>query len=43
MRDGTFPRPMNISKRLVVWPERYIAEWQAAKIAANDKAVGRQR
>lgn len=43
MRDLTFPRPLNVSKRLVVWLERDVAAWQAAKIAANNEAVGRRR
>ncbi|HWY16497.1 MAG TPA: AlpA family phage regulatory protein [Rhizomicrobium sp.] len=33
MQAGTFPRPIRISKRLVVWPESEVAAWQSARIA----------
>ena len=41
MQAGTFPRPINISKRLVVWLEADVAAWQAAQIAANKDSANR--
>lgn len=38
MQGGTFPRPVRISKHLVVWPEAEIAAWQANRIA--EKGLG---
>lgn len=37
MQDGRFPRPIRISKRLVVWPESEVAAWQAGRIAERDE------
>ncbi|MCD4512794.1 AlpA family phage regulatory protein [Brucella pseudogrignonensis] len=27
MSDGKFPRPINLGKRIVAWPESVIATW----------------
>jgi prophage regulatory protein len=35
MQAGAFPRPVRISKRLVVWPESDVAAWQSARIAGG--------
>lgn len=32
MKDGTFPRPVNISARAIAWPESVIAEWLAQRV-----------
>jgi prophage regulatory protein len=42
MQERTFPRPINISKRLVVWLESDVAAWQAAQIAANKEDANRR-
>lgn len=42
MQEGTFPKPINISKRLVVWLEADVAAWQAEQIAANKQADNRR-
>lgn len=31
IKDGTFPRPVNLSTRAVAWPESAIAEWLASR------------
>jgi prophage regulatory protein len=36
MQAGQFPRPISISKRLVVWPEHEVAAWQA-RVAGSRK------
>ena len=35
--DGTFPKPIPISKRLVVWLESEVADWQAERVAEHRK------
>lgn len=35
--EGSFPKPIPISKRLVVWLENEIAAWQAARVAERRK------
>ena len=42
MQRGTFPRPINISRRLMVWLEDDIARWQASMIAANKEIANRR-
>ncbi|PJN93161.1 DNA-binding protein [Amaricoccus sp. HAR-UPW-R2A-40] len=32
MKDGTFPRPVNVSARAIAWPESVIAAWLAARV-----------
>lgn len=31
MKDGSFPRPINVSARAVAWPESIIAAWLAER------------
>lgn len=35
MKDGSFPRPVNLSKRAVAWPESVIAKWLADRASAT--------
>lgn len=37
MSKGNFPKNVCISKRLVVWSEREVNSWMAARIASRDK------
>lgn len=33
MSEGKFPRPVNLGKRLVAWPETAIAKWLSERAA----------
>lgn len=39
MSEGSFPRPIELGKRSVAWPESEVDDWLKAKIAARDQAV----
>jgi len=32
MKDGTFPRPVNLSKRAIAWPESIICQWLSSRV-----------
>jgi prophage regulatory protein len=32
MKDGTFPRPVNLSKRAIAWPESIIGQWLSSRV-----------
>lgn len=40
MREGRFPKPIQLSKKSVAWVEAEINEWIAARIKASRSAVG---
>lgn len=35
--DGTFPRPVNLSKRLSAWPASEVDAWVQQQIATRDE------
>lgn len=37
--EGQFPRPVQVTKRRVGWPESEVEAFLTAKIAARDQAV----
>lgn len=39
MKDGSFPRPVNLSTRAVAWPESVIAKWLAERATATPIAA----
>ena len=43
MAKGTFPRNVQITKRLVVWPEAEVNAWMASRIQKRDAAEARKK
>lgn len=39
IKNGTFPKPINIGPRAVAWLESDIEQWQAAQVAASRNAA----
>ncbi len=39
MKEGSFPRPVNLSARVVAWPESVIAEWLRSRATSPEKAA----
>jgi prophage regulatory protein len=37
--EGLFPRPVQISRARVAWPETEVKAWQSERIAARDAAA----
>jgi prophage regulatory protein len=35
--EGTFPRPVNLSKRMAAWPSSEVDEWVDRQIALRDQ------
>lgn len=38
-RDGTFPKPIDISTRRKGWPEALVRQWISDKVAAANPSV----
>lgn len=36
MDQGDFPRPINLTSRIVAWPESRISEWLAQRAASQN-------
>jgi prophage regulatory protein len=39
MRDGLFPRPVQLTKRRVAWPDSEVTAFIRGKIEARDRAA----
>ena len=40
IKDGSFPRPINLSKRAIGWPSNVIDEWIEQRITDSQEAQG---